>query len=75
MFQNAFALFFLSVLIGSGFALWASIRAHVSDVVAVLRGQSPFLQSAQPWTRSRLVRFRSGRRPAFPPVTFSICRL
>ncbi|HEX8400853.1 MAG TPA: hypothetical protein VF628_04040 [Allosphingosinicella sp.] len=75
MFQNAYALFFLSVLAGCAFALWTLARAHAPEVIAVLRGRSLAMQEPKSWTRSRFVRFRSGRRPAFQQVEFSICRL
>jgi hypothetical protein len=72
MFQNAYALFFVSVLAGSALVLWAMIRAHAREVAAVLRGDVALPQAP---ARSHFVRFRSGRRRAFPPVTVSICRI
>jgi hypothetical protein len=73
MFQNAYALFFLSVLIGSVIALHALIRAHAAEMFAVLQGAPPRLIEIP--ARPRYARFRSGGRPAFPPVQLSICRL
>ncbi len=40
MFQNAYARFFLSVLLGSAFALWPLFRAHAHEVIATLRGNA-----------------------------------
>ncbi|HEX8443002.1 MAG TPA: hypothetical protein VF631_05075 [Allosphingosinicella sp.] len=73
MFQNAYALFFLAALAGSAVALWALLRAHGREVIAVLRGQTPHLPHTP--ARPRRARIRSGRRLAFAPVTFSICRI
>jgi hypothetical protein len=73
MFQNAYALFFLAALAGSALALWALLRAHAREVIAVLRGPVPQLPDAH--ARPRRARIRSGRRPVFQPVTFSICRI
>lgn len=73
MFQNAYALFFVAVLIGSTFALHALVRAHAAEMLTVLRGRQP-RQSFVP-TRPRYARIRSGRRPAFAPVQLNICRL
>jgi hypothetical protein len=73
MFQNAYALFFLAALVGSALALFGLLRAHAREVAAVLRGEIPRLPDAP--ARPRRARIRSGRRPAFKPVTFSICRI
>ena len=73
MFQNAYALFFLAALVGSAFALWALLRAHAHEVIAVLRREAP--QVSDEPARSRYARIRLGRRPVFAPIQFSICRL
>jgi hypothetical protein len=70
---NAYALFFLAVLIGSALILLAMLRHHAQEVAAVLRGGQLAVPDAP--ARSPLVRLRSGRRPALPPIRFSICRL
>jgi hypothetical protein len=72
MLDNAYALFFAAVLIGTAFALWTTLRAHLRDVAAVLRGEMVLPPAP---VRARTVRFRSGRRPAFPPIRLSISRL
>ena len=69
---NAYALFFLAMLFGTALALWSTLRAHAYEVVAVLRGKA--VVPDRP-ARARYVRFRSGRRPAFRPIRFSISRL
>jgi hypothetical protein len=69
---NAYALFFVAVLIGAVLALWATLRAHAGDMAAVLSGHVVVQDAPSP---SRFVRFRSGRRRAFPPIRFSISRL
>jgi hypothetical protein len=73
MFHNAFALFFIAVLLGSVAALHALFKANARLIAAALRGETlaPVKESAPPG----LVRVRSGRRLAFPPVAFRICRL
>lgn len=73
MFHNAFALFFLIVLAGSMAALNVLLMQNLRLILAVLRGEAlaPVEERAPP----RLVRVRSGRRLAFPPVAFRICRL
>jgi hypothetical protein len=75
MFQNAFAMFFLAILTGCASALWTLLQTHAREIAAGLRGQDVGSANPLPWARLRPVRFRSGRRPAFQPVTFSICRL
>ncbi len=72
MVSNAYALFFLAVLVGSAVALWTILSTHVREVAAVLRGEVSLPPAP---ARARHVRFRSGRRPAFPPVRMSIIRL
>ena len=69
---NAYALFFVAVLIGAALALWATLRAHAGDMAAVLRGE---VAAPDVPALSRYVRFRSGRRRAFPSIRFSISRL
>jgi hypothetical protein len=73
MFQNAYALFFLSALIGSAAALNALVRAHAAEVIAVLRGK--IQHHHEPAIRPRYARIRSGRRPALPQVQLRISRL
>jgi hypothetical protein len=73
MFQKAYALFFLVVLVGSACALGALLRNHAIEVWAGLRGELPHVRDTP--MRPRHFRIRSGRRPAFPPVRLSICRL
>lgn len=73
MFYNAFALFFFAVLVGSAAALHALFRANIELIQAVLRGE--VLAPVEQRTPPRLIRVRSGRRLAFPPVAFRICRL
>ena len=53
-------------------ALWATLRTHAREVLAVFRGDANLPASP---ARARFVRFRSGRRPAFRPIRFSISRL
>ena len=73
MFLNAFALFFFAVLAGSVCALHLLLASNLKLIVAALRGEPlPRVQEVGP---PRLVRVRSGRRLAFPPVAFRICRL
>ena len=69
---NAYALFFLAVLIGAAGMLLSMLRSHAREVAAVLRGD---LDTEEAFARPRFIRLRSGRRPALPAVTFSICRL
>lgn len=73
MFLNAYALFFLCALVGSVALLCTSLRTSFDEVLAVLSGARPQLPATP--ARPRYARIRSGRRRAFPPVAFSICRI
>ncbi len=72
MFHNAFALFFVAVLVGSTAALQALLGANLKLIAGALRGEAPAREERAP---PRLIRVRSGRRLAFAPVAFRICRL
>lgn len=73
MFHNAFALFFIAVLLGSTAALHALVASNRTLIRAVLRGEVP--TSREDRIRPRRIRVRSGRRLAFAPVVFRTCRL
>ena len=73
MFHNAFALFFIAVLAGSTAALHAVLRSNLILIAAVLQGRAR--APVEERTRPRRIRVRSGRRLAFAPVAFRICRL
>ena len=73
MFHNAFALFFIAVLVGSAAALHALLAKNLGLIAAALRGEA--LAPLQERRPPRLIRVRSGRRLAFAPVAFRICRL
>ena len=73
MFHNAFALFFIAVLLGAAATLHVLLAANLKLIAAALRGEA--LAPLQERRPPRLVRVRSGRRLAFAPVAFRICRL
>lgn len=73
MFHNAFALFFLAALAGSAAALQALVRTNLKLIASALRGDP--LPSIEERQSPRLIRVVSGRRLAFAPVRFRICRL
>lgn len=62
MGQIASALFFMFALLGAGAILFLTIRDHLAEIMAALRGEVPARAVSRPWVRS--VRATVRPRPA-----------
>ena len=62
MGQIAALALFTAVLVGCAAILFFTVKDHLSEIVAALRGEVPARQTARPWVRS--VRASARPRPA-----------
>lgn len=59
MGQIAALAFFTAVLVGAAAILFLTVKDHLHEIVAALRGEVPARQTARPWVRS----VRASARP------------
>lgn len=52
MGQIASALFFVFALVGAAAILYLTVRNHLAEIVAALRGDVPARAVSRPWVRS-----------------------
>ena len=52
MGQIASALFFMFALVGASAILFLTIRDHLTEIMAALRGEVPARAVSRPWVRS-----------------------
>ena len=62
MGQIAALAFFTAVLVGAAAILFLTVKDHLSEILAALRGELPTRAAARPWMRS--VRASARPRPA-----------
>jgi hypothetical protein len=73
MAENAYALFFLVVLVGSAVALYVTVQPNWAHVMAALRGETVKDPSVSETVAPPC--FTDRGEPRIDPVVISICRL
>ncbi len=72
MGQFAALAFFAAVLVGAAAILFLTVKDHLHEILAALRGEVPARQTARPWVRSVRASARQRTPPLIPRLAVAV---